>query len=153
MREDSVTVDPRARTGPLVGAGRRPTGLVASLVLIAGAGLLVVSAIIHLHLWASGYKHIPKIGPLFLVQSIAGIVLALAVALIRRVFIAILGALYAAGTIAGLLVSVHHGLFGFRETMSAPWANTSLIIEGAAVVVLLVGGALVLRGERAGIRR
>jgi len=153
MREDRVTVDRHARTGALVGAGRRPTGLVASLVCIAGAALLVVSAIIHLHLWASGYRSIKTIGPLFLVQGIFGLLLAISVALIRRVFIAILGALYAAGTGAGLLVAVHVGLFGFRESASAPWATTSLIIEGAAVVVLLAAGGLVLRGDRAGIRR
>ena len=69
----------------------------------------LVSGIIHLHLWASGYRNIPKIGPLFLVQGVFGIILFVAVSLIRRVFIAVLGALFAAGTIAGLLVSVHFG--------------------------------------------
>ena len=150
MDESTVTVDRHARTGPLVGAGRRPTGLVASLVIVAGAALMIASSLIHLHLWASGYKNIHTIGPLFLVQGIAGIVLAVAVALIRRVFMAVLGALFAAGTLAGLLVSAHFGIFGYRETMTAPWATTSLIVEAAAAGVLLIGGALVLRGERAG---
>ena len=153
MNEGTVTVDRHSRTGPLVGAGRRPAGLVASLVIVAGAGLIVVSSVIHLHLWAAGYKNIRTIGPLFLVQGVFGIVLAVAVAVIRRVFIAILGALFAAGTLAGLLVSVHYGLFGYRETMTAPWASTSLVIEAAAAGVLLIGGALVLRGERADVRR
>ena len=111
-----MTVDRNARTGPLVGAGRRSAGLLASLVLIAGAALILVSAIIHLHLWASGYRNIHTIGPLFLVQGVAvGILMAVAVALIRRVFIAVLGVLFAGGTLAGLLVSVHVGLFGYRE--------------------------------------
>ena len=153
MGEASVTVDRHARTGPLLGAGRRSAGLLASLVLIAGAALILVSAIIHLHLWASGYKNIHTIGPLFLVQGVAGIVMAIAVALIRRVFIAVLGAFYAGGTLVGLLVSVHFSLFGYREIMSAPWATTSLVIEAAAAGVLLIGGALVLRRERAGVRR
>ena len=145
--------DPRARTGPLVGAGRRRPTLLASAVIVVGAGLIVVSAIIHLHLWATGYRSKRTIGPLFLVQGAFGIILAISVALIRRVFIAVLGALYAAGTIAALLVSVHYGLFGWRDSMNAPWAKTSLVVEGAAVVVLLIGGGLVLRGERAGIRK
>jgi hypothetical protein len=153
MGEASVTVDRHARTGPRVGAGRRPAGPLASLVLIAGAALILVSAIIHLHLWAAGYRNIRTIGPLFLVQGVAGIVTAVAVAVIRRVFIAVLAALFAGGTLAGLLVSVHVSLFGYRETMSAPWATTSLIIEAAAAGVLLIGGALVLRRERAGVRR
>jgi hypothetical protein len=153
MGEGSVTVDRHARTGPLVGAGRRSAGFLASLVLIAGAALILVSAIIHLHLWAAGYRNFRTIGPLFLVQGVAGIVTAVAVASIRRVFIAVLAALFAGGTLAGLLVSVHVGLFGHRERMSAPWATTSLIIEAAAAGVLLIGGALVLRRERAGVRR
>jgi|SRR5271166_2484187 len=153
MREDSVTVDHPSRIKPLVGAGRRPAGLVASLVLVAGATLILVSGIIHLHLWASGYKNIKTIGPLFLVQGIAAIVLFVAISLIRRVFIAVLGALFAAGTIAGLLLSVHVGLFGYRELMSAPWATTSIVIESAAVVLLLVGAALVFLGERKDTRR
>jgi len=126
---------------------------VASLVLVAGAALILVSGIIHLHLWTTGYKNIPKIGPLFLVQGIAAIILFVAISLIRRVFIAVLGALFAAGTIAGLLGSVHFGLFGYRELMTAPWATTSLIIESAAVVLLLAGTGLVLYGERADVRR
>ncbi len=153
MRANTVTADHRARTGPLVGAGRRPAGLWASTVLVVGAALLVASAVIHLHLWASGYRNIRTIGPLFLVQGVFAIILAVSVALIRRVFIAVLGALYAAGTIAGLLASVHYGLFGFQDSLSRPWAKTSIIVEGAAVVVFLVGGGMVLRGERAGIRR
>ena len=88
MNEGTVTVDRHSRTGPLVGAGRRPAGLVASLVIVTGAGLIVVSSVIHLHLWAAGYKNIRTIGPLFLVQGVFGIVLAVAVAVIRRVFIA-----------------------------------------------------------------
>ncbi len=148
-----MTIHQPSRIKPLVGAGRRPAGLVASLVLVGGAALILVSGIIHLHLWATGYKHIPKIGPLFLVQGIAAIILFVAISLIRRVFIAVLGALFAAGTIAGLLVSVHFGLFGYRELMSAPWATTSLVIESAAVVLLAIGAGLVLYGERADTRR
>jgi len=136
-----------------VGAGRRPAGLVSSLIFVAGAGLLLASAIIHLHLWASGYRTIKTIGPLFLVQGICGIVLFVSVGLIRRVFIGILGALFAAGTITGLELSVHRGLFGYRTTMSAPWVTTSLIIEGAAVLLLCIASVLVFREERADLRR
>lgn len=148
-----VTIDRDIRTGRAIGAGRRPTGPVASFVLIVGAALLVTSAVIHLHLWASGYRYIPTIGPLFFVQGVLGIILTLLIALTRRAFIAVIGALFAAGTLAGLLVSVHIGLFGHRTAMGAPWALTSAVIEGAAVVVLCSGAALAVSIERAHIRR
>ena len=44
-----------------------------------GAGFLVWSAVIHLMLWSDGYKDISVIGPLFLVQAIACIVIAVAI--------------------------------------------------------------------------
>ncbi|MGD0284886.1 MAG: hypothetical protein ABSC31_00685 [Acidimicrobiales bacterium] len=124
-----------------------------SLVIIAGAALLVTSAAIHLHLWANGYRYKTTIGPLFFAQGVLGVLLSLAIALVRRVSVAVIGALFAAGTIAALLVSVHVGLFGYRSYMNAPWAKTTVIIEAAAAVVLLIGGSLAVWVERAHIRR
>jgi hypothetical protein len=126
---------------------------VVSLVIIAGAALLVTSAAIHLHLWANGYRYKTTIGPLFFAQGVLGVLLSLAIALVRRVSVAVIGALFAAGTIAALLVSVHVGLFGYRSYMNAPWAKTTVIIEAAAAVVLLIGGSLAVWVERAHIRR
>ncbi len=48
-----------------------------------GAGFLVWSGVIHLELWSDGYKDISVIGPLFLVQGIASIVIAVAIAAFR----------------------------------------------------------------------
>jgi protein-S-isoprenylcysteine O-methyltransferase Ste14 len=121
MREGSVTVDRKVRTGRLIGAGRPPTEPIVSLVLV--------------------------------VQGVFGILFALLISVIRRVAIALLGVLFAAGTIAGLLVSVHFGLAGYWSHMNAPWAVTSLVVEGAAIVVLCVGSGLAVRSERAHVRR
>ncbi len=148
-----MTSDRDVRTGRAVGAARRPTGPVVSLVIVVGAALLITSAAIHLHLWANGYRYTPTIGPLFFAQGVLGVMLSLAIALIRRVSVAVIGALFAAGTIAALLVSVHGGLFGYHSQMSAPWAKTSLVIEVVAAVILLVGGGLAVWVERAHIRR
>ena len=113
----------------------RPTPISASLCL-AGGVLLVVSSVIHLHLWSTGYRHLPTIGPLFLLQGVVGIVLALAVGVSRRAWAALAGALFAASTIGGLLLSVEVGLFGFQDSLSAPDAILSLVVESAALVVL-----------------
>ncbi len=123
-----------------------PPGVVASGLCLAGAVLLVVSAIIHLHLWSTGYRHIPTIGPLFVLQGVAGIAIALVVAVTRRAWAALVGAGFAASTIAGLLLSVEVGLFGFKDSLSAPDATLSLVVESAALVVL-AGAALI------GVRR
>ena len=46
---------------------------------IVGAALLVASGAIHLDLYLTGYRTIPTIGPLFLLQVIAAFVLAAAI--------------------------------------------------------------------------
>jgi hypothetical protein len=118
-----------------------PGPLVSGLAWI-GAVLLVLSAAIHLHLWSQSYQHIPTIGPLFLLQGIAGIGLALMVAVLRHPLVLIGAALFAAGTIGGLMLSVYVGLFGFKDSLSAPYATKSLILEAVAFGVLTAAALL-----------
>jgi hypothetical protein len=67
--------------------------------------------------------------------------------------VALLGALFDLGTMLGLLLASHGGLFGYQTTLSAPWAKTSLGIEAASMVALLAGGVLAVLAERAHVRR
>lgn len=120
-----------------------PGPIVSGLAWI-GAILLVLSAVIHLHLWSQSYQHIPTIGPLFLVQGIVGIVLAVLVAVFRRLVVLAGAVLFAIGTIGGLLLSVYVGLFGFQDSLSAPYATSSLMVEAMAFVVLAGATALTL---------
>jgi hypothetical protein len=112
-----------------------------------GAGLAVWSGVIHLQLWSQGYRDISVIGPLFLIQGIASIVLALALVVFRRVFLLAAGAALMAGTGVGLLLSATVGLFGYQESLAITDAQTSLMVEfiGAA---LLAGAAVVLAAAR-----
>jgi hypothetical protein len=54
---------------------------------------------------------------------------------------AVIGAGFVAGTIAGFRVSVEVGRFGFQDSFRAPYATSSLILEGVAVVVLAAAWA------------
>lgn len=132
----------------LLNAGGRGNPLVVNVVVWLGAALMVWSAAVHLHLWSTGYRHIATIGPLFLLQGIAGIVLAVVVALTRRVWSIVAGAGFLVSTVAGFLISVNVGLFGFQDTWVAPTAKTAFGIELAGFVVLAVGGALCLVRRR-----
>jgi len=123
------------------GHGTAPGPAVSALAWM-GAVFLILSAIIHLHLWSQSYQHIPTIGPLFLIQGIAGIALAITVSIFRRLVILIGGALFAIGTIGGLLLSVYVGLFGFQDSLSAPYAGMSLVFEAVAFAVLAGAAAL-----------
>ena len=65
-------------------AGRPATGWPALILRVAGSGLLIATAAIHLDLYLTGYRTIPTIGWLFLLQVIAAFGLGLAVLAIPR---------------------------------------------------------------------
>jgi hypothetical protein len=127
-------------SGPMVRRVACTLGLVVGSVLVASSGA------IHLQLWATGYRTIPTIGPLFLLQGIAGVLLAVLLLLWRRLVVVIAGVGFMVATIGGLLVSVNFGLFGFMDTLSAPYAGMSLLLEFGGVVVLGVVGTLLAIG-------
>jgi hypothetical protein len=126
----------------------RPLGWGIGLLALAGAALLVWSSVIHLQLWSDGYNSIPTIGPLFLAQGIGGIVVALAVVAFRRVLALGAGAVTLAATAAGLLLSVHVNLFGYRESLAVPYAQSSLVIEFTGAAVLVVAALVLLAAPR-----
>ena len=107
-----------------------------------GAGFLVWSGVIHLMLWSDGYKDVATIGPLFLVQGIAGIVIALAIVALRRLALLIVGAGAGVATAGGLLISVNFGLFGLKESLATTYATLSLAVEFTAAFVLLVAACV-----------
>jgi len=107
-----------------------------------GAGFLVWSAVIHLELWDDGYRDISVIGPLFLVQAIASIVVAVAIVALRWLVLLAAGAVAGVATGVGLLLSVYVGLFGYTESLSVPYAVLSLAVEFTAAFVLLCAAGL-----------
>jgi hypothetical protein len=115
-----------------------------TLLAVAGAALLVWSGVIHLQLWADGYRGISVIGPLFLIQGIASIAAAVALAVFRRVVLLAAGAVLAAGTGVGLLLSAGIGLFGYVESLAVPYAQTSLVVEFTSAALLAAAAAIVL---------
>lgn len=116
-----------------------------------GAGFLVWSAVIHLILWSEGYKDVSVIGPLFLVQAIAGIVLALAIVALRWLVLLAAGAVTGVATAAGLLLSANVGLFGFKETLAVDYATLSLAVEFTAAFLLLVAALVLAFASTAGV--
>jgi hypothetical protein len=120
---------------------------VVNFLALAGAVALVWSSVIHLQLWSDGYRAISVIGPLFLIQGIAGIALALVLVAFRRAVLLAAGAVLLAGTAAGLLLSAGVGLFGYQESLAVPYAASSLTVEFAGTAVLAAAVVIVLAGR------
>ena len=137
------------RTARLLAKG--PGGLTSpsarwtvNFLALAGAGLLVWSGVIHIQLWSDGYRDIPVIGPLFIIQGVGSIVIAVVLVVFRRLVLLAAGAVALAATAVGLLLSVHISLFGYRESLAVPYAESSLVLEFTGAAVLLVAAAIVL---------
>jgi hypothetical protein len=119
-----------------------------NLLFALGAAAVAVSASVHLHLYLDGYSGIATIGPLFLLQAIAGFTLAFAILLLRRATVALAGAGYLLATMAGFLLSVNVGLFGFQDSWSAPLAMTAFVVEAAGSALLLATAIRSSAGKR-----
>ncbi len=120
------------------------------LPAVAGAGLLLGTGAIHLDLYLTGYSSVATIGPLFLAQVAAAFLLALVVVVVRHPLVLAAGALFALATLAGYLVSVAIGLFGFREVRTTAGVVAG-VVEIAAFVVLSLAGAITLDTARRSI--
>ena len=112
---------------------------------LAGAGLLAWIGYIHWYLWHEGYRQIPTDGPFFLLDAIAGVALAVAMLAWARPLTGLVAAAFAASTIAALLISLTVGLFGFTESIHASYVVQALVLESAALIVLVAWTVLAAR--------
>jgi predicted lipoprotein with Yx(FWY)xxD motif len=108
---------------------------------VAGALLLVVSACIHLGLYLTGYRSIPTIGWLFLVQAVVAFILAVGALVTHGRLVAVAGAAFALSTLGCYLLAVWIGLFGFREIRTRAGIAAGLI-EVAAFATLALAVAI-----------
>jgi predicted lipoprotein with Yx(FWY)xxD motif len=108
---------------------------------VAGALLLVVSACIHLGLYLTGYRSIPTIGWLFLVQAVVAFILAVGALVTHSRLVAVAGAAFALSTLGCYLLAVWIGLFGFKEIRTRAGIAAGLI-EVAAFATLALAVAI-----------
>ncbi len=123
-------------------AGSSPTiSRIATAATLAGAALVGSTAVIHLHLWLAGYREVPRLGPLFLAQAIAGLALAPTLAVGRQLGLVIGGAIYMAASALGLILSATAGFLGIHDGLGVPWATPALVVELVGLVLLGATGA------------
>ena len=127
---------------PLVGAGTSAPARSAAIAIAGrgvGAGLLLGMAWIHWHLYHNGFDSIPKIGAAFYANAVLGVLAAAALLLTPSRWLGVVAAgaaLLLAGTLAALGLSFTVGVFGFRESSSAPFLPATVIVEGLGTLEL-----------------
>jgi predicted lipoprotein with Yx(FWY)xxD motif len=125
--------------------GRHRRSNTAGRLRVAGAALLAVSACIHLALYLTGYRSIPTIGWLFLLQVVVGFVLVAGALATHSRLAAAAGAAFALSTLGCYLLAVWTGLFGFKEIRTRAGIAAGLIEVAAfatlALAALATGAA------------
>ncbi|MFW5470540.1 hypothetical protein ACOCJ4_10880 [Knoellia sp. CPCC 206435] len=115
-------------------------------VRIVTALAALVSAAVHLVLWFDGYRDIEVIGPAFLLNAVAGAVIAVLLVRWWHWMPAFLVTGFGASTLGAFVLSTTVGLFGVNEQWTGGWVLTAAVSE----VVCIIGGLVLLRAGLAG---
>jgi hypothetical protein len=117
--------------------------LLSAILLLAMGG-------IHLYLVFDGVGG--TLGVLFVLNAIGGLVLAIAIMVLRGGLLplaAVLSLLFMVGTLLSLILALTVGLFGIHEVMSFKLVPTTLVVESIGTIVLAITAALLVRARRA----
>lgn len=110
---------------------------------VLGAILLAGQAVVHVQQYFSVFHEVRWIGPLFLADAVASLVVIAALTIRRwRRFAALAGILIAVFALGSLAVSYGHGLFGWQETGFRTPVELAVISEVGAVVFLAIAIAV-----------
>ena len=113
---------------------------------ILSAIFLLAAGGIHLFLVFTGTGGI--LGVMFVLNGIAGIMLAIAMVALRGRLLqlaTVLSLLFLIATLLALILALTVSLFGITETWDNPWVLPTVIIEALGIVVLAITTAIVLR--------
>lgn len=126
------------------------TASIAPAAYAAGAALLAVEAGVHIQQYGVIFHAVSWVGPLFLANAAACLVVIAGLAYSRtREIAALAGIVVSAVALGSLVVSYGQGIFGWQEAGFRTPVALAMVSEAAAVVVLGAGLAsrAVLRGR------
>jgi hypothetical protein len=118
---------------------------------LLGVGLTGAMGWIHLQLWVDGYREVPVVGTLFLLNAIGAVLLAVALLAVPVRLLSVAAAataVFTAGTLAALIISLTVSLFGVRESLQTPLAPATLIIESTGALILVLTAIIGARSRR-----
>ncbi|MGO4595905.1 hypothetical protein AB4Z18_18990 [Leifsonia sp. 2TAF2] len=127
----------------------RSRGPVLALRILSAILLALVGGI-HLALLFVGVGGL--LGVLFVLNGIAGLVLAIGMLLTRGMLLRIttvLGLLFLIASLAALLLALTVGLFGITESWDFTLVPQTVIVDAIGIVVLAITTAVVFRAPRA----
>ncbi|MET0781204.1 MAG: hypothetical protein ABWY26_04720 [Microbacterium sp.] len=116
---------------------------------ILSAIFLLAAGGIHMYLALNGVGGI--LGVAFILNFVAGVVLAIAMIALRGMLLTwatVLSLLFLIATLGALVLALTVGLFGITQTWDFTLVPQTVIVESIGIVVLAVTTVLVLRDRR-----
>jgi hypothetical protein len=110
--------------------------------LIAAVAVLV-SGGVHLKLWLDGMRDLHVVGPAFMVNTVAAVVIAGLLVWWDHWLPLLLAAGFGASTLTAFVISATVGLYGVHEH----WTGAYVWVAAVAEVVAVVASVLAARGE------
>ena len=129
------------------GAGHRALRSVIVWQVLSAVLLLAMGGI-HLYLAIKGAG---SLGKPFWVNAVGGVVLAIAMVVLRGrllLLASVLSTLFMAGTLLALVLALTVGLFGIHEVLSYRPVPPTLVVESIGTIVLAVTTALLYQTMR-----
>jgi hypothetical protein len=119
-------------------------------IRVLAAVAVLVSAVVHLKLWFDGFRDIPMVGPAFMLNAVAGLVIAVALVVWRHWVPPMLAVGFGVSTLGAFIISATVGLYGVHEMWRGGWVWTAAASE---VVAILAAGLAVLEDNPLSSRR
>lgn len=105
---------------------------------------VLVSAAVHLWLWFDGFADIDVVGPLFLLNAAAGLVIGVATLAWRHWLPLLASIAFGAATLGAFVLSTTVGFFGVNER----WSGTAVWVAAVSEAVAVIAGSAALLTER-----
>lgn len=140
------------RPGPACVSGEGPVDDEEDTMWIrlVTAVAVLVSGAVHLKLWFDGFRDIAVIGPSFMLNAVAALVIAALLVAWRHWLPLLLAVGFGAATFGAFVVSATVGLFGVHEVWTGGPVLTAATSEIVAVVAGLIGLARAWTRGRSG---
>ena len=128
---------PQARRRPRPTIGIHTAAIVAYTL---GAAALAAEAVVHVQQFASLFHDVRWIGPLFIANAVAIVIVLAGLAYGRtRILAAAGGVVISAAALGGLIISYGTGLFGWQEAGWRTPTAIAMVAEVSAVLLLAAG--------------
>ena len=101
---------------------------------------VLVSAYVHLKLWLDGFRDLHVVGPAFMINAVAGLLIAVALVWWRHWLPPLLAAGFGASTLGAFIISATVGLYGVHER----WVGSYVWAAAISEVLALAGGIAIL---------